>query len=280
MEVPIIGSTMVLGVTIRRYRNAQDLFDKRSNDNDPTNDVNGMPEELDATEGFKTAWTALRAKIIQHGEPAGTNMYRLRFPLVAKGKPAPPAIFDQVVNTSELARVFFGKGMPECCKLALQLAAAFGLVEPTFAALQNYCDKYVGLDCNGFVGNYLNRKGCKVVGPETPAYPAYFVPVKHRVGTLKEITMDSVLVWDIGHVAIVDHITGIFPATPPSKGDVLRCSVCESTGSRAWAPDVSSNGLNFTTYEIHPPKSGQVFHVERTVFTGTQLSPVYIGNLN
>jgi hypothetical protein len=48
---------------------------------------------------------------------------------------------------------FFGKGTPEEAQINLQLAARFGLLKG--GTLQAYCDKYLGLDCNGFVGNYL-----------------------------------------------------------------------------------------------------------------------------
>lgn len=57
----------------------------------------------------------------------------------------------QMVNW--VVRPFTGKGSPECCQLVLQLAVLLG--EATPASLQAYCDANLGLDCNGFVGNYL-----------------------------------------------------------------------------------------------------------------------------
>jgi hypothetical protein len=51
---------------------------------------------------------------------------------------------------------FVGKGAPEHCQLILEYAAAWGLATPaTQAGVQDYADKWLGLDCNGFVGNYL-----------------------------------------------------------------------------------------------------------------------------
>lgn len=56
------------------------------------------------------------------------------------------------------ARAFSGKGSPEDVQLTLQLAARCGVAAK---GLQQYCDEKVdvysrlGLDCNGFVGNYL-----------------------------------------------------------------------------------------------------------------------------
>jgi hypothetical protein len=50
------------------------------------------------------------------------------------------------------AYVFVGKGSPEHCQIVLQLAAHWGL---TPHGLQTFADQSLGLDCNGFVGNYL-----------------------------------------------------------------------------------------------------------------------------
>lgn len=46
---------------------------------------------------------------------------------------------------------FLGKGSPEHCQIVLQLANHWGLAPN----LQKYADDNLGLDCNGFVGNYL-----------------------------------------------------------------------------------------------------------------------------
>ncbi len=61
------------------------------------------------------------------------------------------------------AQPFSGKGTPEDVQLTLQLAARCGVVLP--GGLQQYCDERVdpnyprlGLDCNGFVGNYLRYR--------------------------------------------------------------------------------------------------------------------------
>jgi hypothetical protein len=62
-------------------------------------------------------------------------------------------------------QAFSGKGSPEDVQLTLQLAARCGVAPK---GLQNYCDEKVdtysrlGLDCNGFVGNYLMYKSDKV----------------------------------------------------------------------------------------------------------------------
>jgi len=48
--------------------------------------------------------------------------------------------------------VFAGKGAPEHCQIVLQLVDHWKLAP---AGLQSYADNAMGLDCNGFVGNYL-----------------------------------------------------------------------------------------------------------------------------
>lgn len=47
---------------------------------------------------------------------------------------------------------FLGKGAPEHCQIVLQLADHWGLAPQ---GLQAYADSALGLDCNGFVGNYI-----------------------------------------------------------------------------------------------------------------------------
>jgi hypothetical protein len=54
-----------------------------------------------------------------------------------------------------IARPFLGKGSPEDCQVVLQLAMLLG-VAPA-ARLQDWADTTIGLDCNGFAGNYLFR---------------------------------------------------------------------------------------------------------------------------
>jgi len=54
------------------------------------------------------------------------------------------------------ANPFWGKGSPEDCQIVLQLAVILGRV-PGRDSLQAYADNNLGLDCNGFVGNYLFR---------------------------------------------------------------------------------------------------------------------------
>jgi hypothetical protein len=59
---------------------------------------------------------------------------------------------SRVTDWGALAHyTFLGKGSPEHCQIVLQLANHWGLAPD----LQQYADDNLGLDCNGFVGNYL-----------------------------------------------------------------------------------------------------------------------------
>jgi hypothetical protein len=75
---------------------------------------------------------------------------------VIAGDPDPsPTFIDtkRFVDFRTMARyVFSGKGSPEACQIVLQLAGQWGLAPD---GLQKYADQALGLDCNGFVGNYL-----------------------------------------------------------------------------------------------------------------------------
>jgi hypothetical protein len=48
---------------------------------------------------------------------------------------------------------FAGKGSPEDCQVAAQMVVRYG--KETKATLPAYCTAHMGLDCTGFVGNYM-----------------------------------------------------------------------------------------------------------------------------
>jgi hypothetical protein len=273
LDVRLVNGTVLSGIDVHEYRNAKDVFNPLNTDADMSNDVDEMGADFDAGPGWTNGWGPLRSKIAKHGVKLGRDRYQVKFPLPTKENPNPAVRFDQIIYIAELARVYTGKGTPYLIAQALQLAEAFGLVQPTVAAMQTYGDNYVGLDCNGFVGNYLRARGCTVAGPETPAFPYAFVPPNWRLKKLEDVKAESVLVWkNAGHVAIVDRISGI------QYNGVLPAAVCESTGARAVPSDVHTDGLNYTVYEIHPPGKDGVFKVKRGL-GGAFLNDVYIGNL-
>ena len=60
---------------------------------------------------------------------------------------------DVNVLRRSLQFAFEGKGSPEDCQVGAQLAVL--RKRTTRANLQRYCDDHMGLDCTGFVGNFL-----------------------------------------------------------------------------------------------------------------------------
>jgi hypothetical protein len=68
---------------------------------------------------------------------------------------APFAIEDRERIRMPAVRPFWGKGSPEDCQVVLQLALLLNLT--TAERLQSWADANLGLDCNGFVGNYLTH---------------------------------------------------------------------------------------------------------------------------
>jgi hypothetical protein len=76
--------------------------------------------------------------------------------------------------TRRVISPFFGKGSPEDCQIVLQLAVL--LRNKSKTELQDYCDRFLGLDCNGFVGNFIFRvrkgNGWRANAPDLAAGPS------------------------------------------------------------------------------------------------------------
>ena len=71
--------------------------------------------------------------------------------LIVNGQPATFGMWEDLAP--HVQPPFSGKGSPEDCQIVAQMAVL--LNRTTAANLQTYCDTNIGLDCNGFVGNYL-----------------------------------------------------------------------------------------------------------------------------
>ena len=92
-------------------------------------------------------WTKLKHHFVQHQKKDPGFSLRLR----VDGGSYEMSTFHGMETW--IARPFTGKGSPEHCQVVLQLAVLLG--ETTAEKMQHYCDANLGLDCNGFVGNYL-----------------------------------------------------------------------------------------------------------------------------
>jgi cell wall-associated NlpC family hydrolase len=172
-------------------------------------------------------------------------------------------------------RAIWGKGSPEDVQITLQLAVRFGLIAAD--RIQEYCDAgKVGLDCNGFVGRYMQT----VLGKKTTANSLidHLMMQGRPITKLEEIDDVSIYILgyvdgagkviaqysggEIGHVMITNpfHRGGMkteLIGQHTDKKFYRRLTVVESTGGK---------GLVESDYLILDHKTNGVF----TVFRGSQ----------
>jgi hypothetical protein len=186
---------------------------------------------------------------------------------------------DPFVTEAQLAWVPFGKGAPNAIKVYLRLAVRYGFA--TGEGLQRFADgRYVGLDCSGFVSNYLVAMG-RMAAPQVPWTSAQSYDVTgHRRATPESVRALDVMVWSNGsHVAILDsgpvahrvavpvpchhghahsqgHVHGFSHAhaAPAGMHTQYKCIVVESNGRR---------GLGSEEYTLLSVDRHGVFTVRR-----------------
>ena len=136
---------------------------------------------------------------------------------------------------------FGGKASPELLGDMIQLISYWrywqtAKLGKTVATLPAIVESYLGVDCNGFIGNYLQAKyKGNSLGPSSTEY-TYHVKGKHTRRTkLSEIRMDDVIVWEgYGHVTIVQEVID-------HGDDWAVVEICESRGKKEggaqWAID-------------------------------------------
>ena len=114
------------------------------------------------------------------------------------------------IQMMSIVRVFSGKGSPLEINDALWLAHRYGKIlnhankKPHAKGLQEYADAYVGMDCNGFVGNFFG------INPSTSidTYGA------QRRKSVAEIQENDVCVWyrgwkekkKFGHIGVIETV--------------------------------------------------------------------------
>jgi len=117
---------------------------------------------------------------------------------------------------------FYGKGSPEDCQIAAQLAVL--MKRTSMEHLPRYCDKHLGLDCNGFVGNYLfhvrNKNPWQVKAKEKDLGPSssmdQFAAAGHPVKDLKAINPANL------HLFIeVDRAFRVIPGGKAGAGHIV-----------------------------------------------------------
>lgn len=109
-----------------------------------------------------------------------------------------------------IVRVYCGKGSPQEINDALWLAHRYGKIlnhankKPHAKSLQQYADAYVGMDCNGYVGNFFG------INPST-SIDTYALTRRKSVSEIQE---NDVCVWyrpwksskKYGHIGLINTI--------------------------------------------------------------------------
>lgn len=172
--------------------------------------------------------------------------------------------------------VHSGKGSPLEIQVCLHLVAIYGLYDTkrftdSAEGVKDYCDKYIGLDCNGFVGNFARDTGTGKE-PNTPIYS--YAPKGRRRTKLEDVQRNDVLAWtDDGHIAIIDSISPMF--TGPTGKPTRDAVVVESTaGNTSTGTATAHGGLQHSTYCLRAIGPDQICKVERPKGKGT--ASVYI----
>src|SRR5262249_35792881 len=110
-----------------------------------------------------------------------------------------------------------GKGAPHDYELALEWAVRAGkIANPSQTTIQTYCDDHLGIECSGFVTNYLIANGKKSdtnkIKRDTGA--ASYYDANKAVNDASGVRQGDFLVWmtqenevmshPAGHVAVVE----------------------------------------------------------------------------
>lgn len=145
---------------------------------------------------------------------------------------------DQLAGASQC---FWGKGTPDDVAHALRVVEDVALAMPNHPALQPFrdvlsgddrvakvCEKYIGLDCNGFIGNFGKENGLPSADPNlVPNLWANVGPRNEWRSSVDQIKPLDVLIWPAGaHIAIIDSIQG------------SQFTICQATGGSG--PQTSS----------------------------------------
>lgn len=185
----VLPDGTVQRVEIRKYLN--------------TGDVYLAPEKASAREkGAVAEYSRLCSKVAK---------------LIGKKKcPAEFQLDGWPFERKGLQRVYSGKGSPADILDALWLANKAGMVDAV--SLQDYTDKFMGVDCNGLVGNY--------VGKHMPVYAFFEKPYKD----IKKIKPGDTIVYYYGqpskagqHVALVGEVFS-------ASGNKLDYNIVDSGG--------------------------------------------------
>jgi hypothetical protein len=151
-------------------------------------------------------------------------------------------------DRESLQRCYSGKGSPAEIMDALWLANRCALLDAS--NVQDYCDSFLGLDCNGFCGNFVGEHRPVGAYDENPRKDfatiatgdliVFYNGVRNRTGK---------------HIAAVGRLFEL-------KGDKLRCNVVDSGG-----PELGVK-IREKTLDLKKDKAGTVYYAagDRTAY--------------
>jgi CHAP domain len=118
-------------------------------------------------------------------------------------------------NKERIKTAAMGKGAPQDYELALEWAVRSNKIPTvTQATIQTYFDEHLGIDCSGFVTNYLCANGKKAYSSNTvrnTGAASYFDAAK-AINDSTQVRQGDLLVWmdgnnvkrSPGHIAVVE----------------------------------------------------------------------------
>ncbi len=170
-----------------------------------------------------------------------------------------------------------GKGAPRDYELALEWAVRSGKVtSPSREALQRYADEHLGVDCSGFVTNYLVAEGKKARGAGTirNTSAASYFDRGRAVNDPTDVRQGDVLVWMRGNAVLrgPGHVALVQSYVPASiAGGNLR--VVEATGSARARPKLSDSRYEVQRIEEPGPRrSTMILECRRFGVPGTRVA--------
>ena len=181
------------------------------------------------------------------------------------------------MHRERIRNAAMGKGAPHDYELALEWAVRSGKIRnPSAPTIQAYCDERLGIDCSGFVTNYLVANGKRPATPETVrnTSAASYFNARNAVSDPLLVQQGDLLVWmdgnsvkrRPGHVALVESYVA-----QSQPGGNMR--VVEATGARGANPKLLDS--MYTVEEIIAPGGGvptMILVVKRHGRSGSRVS--------
>ena len=108
----------------------------------------------------------------------------------------------------ELAHTFTGKGYPDEISRSLTTVLRLHRYDASLGigpGLQRICDQHIGLDCNGFAGNFAKKAHLTHSHDPADRAPRDWGEEPYRRRAINDVQANDVLVWTSGiHMAVVE----------------------------------------------------------------------------